>query len=83
MGEPRVKINVSKWLSQSTVSEEIMKVAPPATLVVGIGTKVNILTMGIPSVKVKVYKWSSQSTATDEIIKVEPSATLVVIIGTK
>ena len=39
MGRPRVKIKVSKQSSQSTASDEIIKVALPATLVVRIGTK--------------------------------------------
>ena len=38
MGRPKVKIKVSKQLSQSTASDEIIKVVPPATLVVRIGT---------------------------------------------
>ena len=56
---------------------------PPATLVAGIGTKVNISTMGRPRIKIKVSKRVSQQTASDEIIKVAPPATLVVRIGTK
>ena len=32
MGTPRVKINVYKQLSGQTDSDEIIKVAPPATL---------------------------------------------------
>ena len=49
MGRPRVKIKVSKLSSQSNAFDEIIKGAPPATLVVIIGTKVNISTMGRPS----------------------------------
>ena len=55
---------------------------PPVTLVMGIGTKVNISTMGRPRIKIKVSKRLSQQTASDEIIKVAPLATLVVRIGT-
>ena len=40
MGRPRIKIKVSKRLSQQTASDEIIKVAPLATLVVRIGTNV-------------------------------------------
>ena len=36
----KIKIKVSKRLSQQTASDEITKVAPQATLVVRIGTKV-------------------------------------------
>ena len=38
------------------MSDEIIKVAPLATLVVRIGTKVNISTMDRPRVKIKVSK---------------------------
>ena len=80
-GRPRVKLKVSKQLSQSTASDKIIKVAPPATLVVRIGTKVNISTMGRPRVKIKVSKQLSQQSS-DGIIKVVPPATLLVRIGT-
>ena len=56
---------------------------PPATLVVRIGTKVNISTMYSPRLNIKVSKLLYQQTASDEIIKVPPPATLVVRIGTK
>ena len=82
MVKPRVRIKVSKQLSQSTSSDEIIKVATPATLVVRIGTKVNISTTGKPRVRIKVSKQLYQSTASDDIIKAVPPVTLVVRIGT-
>ena len=74
---------MSKQLSQSTASDEIMKVGLPATLLLRIGTKVNISTKGRPRVRIKVSKQLSQSTASDDIIKAGPTVTLVVRIGTK
>ena len=48
IGRPTVQIKVSKRLSQQTASDEIIKVAPPPTLVVIIGTKVTNSVMGRP-----------------------------------
>ena len=76
-------MEVPKWLSWWTDSEETVKVVPPATLVVRIGTKVNISTKYSTRLKIKVSKRLSQQTASDEITKVAPPATLVVRIGTK
>ena len=44
---------------------------PPATLLVRIGTKVNISTIGRPRVKIQVYKQLPQQTASNEIIKID------------
>jgi hypothetical protein len=70
-------------LIQSTASDENIKVVPPFTLVVPIGTKVNITTTGRPRVKISVSKQLSQLATSDEINKVVLQATLVVRIGIK